>query len=373
MMYGPSFAARMTRSPALPTASWAAPISTLHKAREAEQSINFVTCHDGFTLNDLVSYDQKHNYPNGEGNRDGANDNRSWNCGVEGPTDDPEIEALRNRQVKNFLTITLLSLGVPMIVMGDEVRRTQRGNNNAYCQDNETSWFDWTLLEKHADLHRFVRLLIARRLLRDLEPEQQRTTLNELLRNANASLARRKAPAARLEFLVAQPGVQRGPAERNHVVSPDHECLLGAARLRTAAGRHRRPLAPLDRYVPAFAGRHRGLARGARPIAGGSYRAGPRSVVVLYRERASLASTPVGAAALSERRLSAGPILTSRAAPVNPRSPCDPQGPTSILHPSDRSRASFPSPAAPPSAGAPRSRRHAPRWPARAGCQSSLA
>ena len=130
-----------------------------HKEREAEQSVNFVTCHDGFTLNDLVSYNQKHNEANGEDNRDGANDNRSWNCGVEGPTDDPAIETLRNRQVKNFLTVTLLSLGMPMILMGDEVRRTQRGNNNAYCQDNEISWFDWTLLEKHADVHRFVTLL----------------------------------------------------------------------------------------------------------------------------------------------------------------------------------------------------------------------
>ena len=127
-----------------------------HKEREAEQSVNFVTCHDGFTLNDLVSYNEKHNEANGEDNRDGANDNRSWNCGVEGPTDDPAIEKLRNRQVKNFLTVTLLSLGVPMILMGDEVRRTQRGNNNAYCQDNEISWFDWTLVEKHADVHRFV-------------------------------------------------------------------------------------------------------------------------------------------------------------------------------------------------------------------------
>ena len=101
-----------------------------HKQREAEQSVNFVTCHDGFTLNDLVSYNDKHNEANGEGNRDGANDNRSWNCGVEGPTDDPAIEKLRNRQVKNFLTVTMMSLGVPMILMGDEVRHTQRGNNN---------------------------------------------------------------------------------------------------------------------------------------------------------------------------------------------------------------------------------------------------
>ena len=96
-----------------------------HEAREAEQSVNFVACHDGFTLNDLVSYNQKHNEANGEENRDGANDNRSWNCGVEGPTNDPDIEKIRNRQIKNFLTVTMLSLGVPMILMGDEVRRTQ--------------------------------------------------------------------------------------------------------------------------------------------------------------------------------------------------------------------------------------------------------
>jgi len=156
-----------------------------HEEREAEQSVNFVTCHDGFTLNDLVSYDQKHNEANGEDNRDGANDNRSWNCGVEGPTNEPEIERLRNRQVKNFLTVVLLSLGVPMIVMGDEVRRTQSGNNNAYCQDNEISWLDWSLVEKHADVHRFVTLLNARRLLRDAEHERQRVTLNQLIRQAN--------------------------------------------------------------------------------------------------------------------------------------------------------------------------------------------
>jgi isoamylase len=156
-----------------------------HKEREAEVSVNFVTSHDGFTLNDLVSYNQKHNETNGEDNRDGANDNRSWNCGVEGPTDDPAIENLRNRQVKNFLTVTLLSLGLPMILMGDEVRRTQQGNNNAYCQDNETSWFDWALVAKHADVHRFVAQLSARRLLRGAEPEQQHLTLNQVLRRAN--------------------------------------------------------------------------------------------------------------------------------------------------------------------------------------------
>ena len=152
-----------------------------HEAREAEQSVNFVTCHDGFTLNDLVSYNQKHNKANGEDNCDGANDNRSWNCGVEGPTDDSAIERLRNRQVKNFMTVTMLSFGLPMFLMGDEVRRTQHGNNNAYCQDNEANWFDWSLIKKHADVHRFVKLLIARRLLRDTSAERQRKTLTQVI------------------------------------------------------------------------------------------------------------------------------------------------------------------------------------------------
>ena len=120
-----------------------------------------MTCHDGFTLNDLVSYNSKHNEDNGENNRDGADHNLSWNCGAEGPTNDPEIDRLRNRQIKNFLTLTLLSTGVPMLLMGDEVRRTQNGNNNAFCQDNEISWFDWDLVERNADLLRFVKRLIA--------------------------------------------------------------------------------------------------------------------------------------------------------------------------------------------------------------------
>ncbi|HEY6374921.1 MAG TPA: glycogen debranching protein GlgX [Edaphobacter sp.] len=156
-----------------------------HKKREAEQSVNFVTCHDGFTLNDLVSYEHKYNEANGDANRDGSDDNRSWNCGVEGPTDDPAIEKLRNKQVKNFLTATLLAQGVPMVLMGDEVRRTQRGNNNAYCQDDDTSWFDWGLLEMHADVHRFLKLLIARRLMRDTAAEQERKNLDQFLIDAN--------------------------------------------------------------------------------------------------------------------------------------------------------------------------------------------
>ncbi|MCU7548723.1 glycogen debranching protein GlgX [Chitinophagaceae bacterium LB-8] len=152
--------------------------------RGPEQSINFTTCHDGFTLNDLVSYNQKHNEANGEDNRDGNNDNLSWNCGEEGSTDKPEIEALRKRQIKNFLAATLLSIGTPMILMGDEVRRTQQGNNNAYCQNNEISWFDWSLPQKHTDLIRFVQQLIFERQRRDPAKEEYRMSLNQLLNTA---------------------------------------------------------------------------------------------------------------------------------------------------------------------------------------------
>lgn len=116
--------------------------------RRPYASVNFVTAHDGFTLRDLVSYERKHNEANGEGNRDGTDDNRAWNCGAEGETDDPEVNALRWRQVRNLLTTLLLSTGVPMLVAGDEMGRTQGGNNNAYCQDNETGWLDWSLPEQ---------------------------------------------------------------------------------------------------------------------------------------------------------------------------------------------------------------------------------
>jgi glycogen operon protein len=155
-----------------------------HKERGPEQSINFVTSHDGFTLNDLVSYNTKHNEGNGEGGRDGSDANLSWNCGVEGRSEDPDVERLRRRQVKNFLAITLLSLGVPMLLMGDEVRRTQNGNNNAYCHDNELTWFDWTLLERHRDLHRFVKTLIRQRLMLGKDLGVEGVSLNELLRSA---------------------------------------------------------------------------------------------------------------------------------------------------------------------------------------------
>lgn len=127
------------------------------------RSIHFITCHDGFTLNDLVSYNQKHNEANGENNRDGNNENFSWNCGVEGEADDKEVEELRLKQLKNMLTILFLAPGTPMLSMGDELRRTSHGNNNAYCQNNELSWFDWSRRKAHAETFEFTRNLISLR------------------------------------------------------------------------------------------------------------------------------------------------------------------------------------------------------------------
>ena len=152
-----------------------------HENREAAQSINFTACHDGFTLNDVVSYNGKHNEANGEDNRDGANDNYSWNHGSEGPSDNSGIENLRERQIKNLFAYTLLSMGTPMIQMGDEVRRTQQGNNNAYCQDNPTSWFDWSLVEENAGLLRFVRELIRFRLHYFVIPDAEERPLWQVL------------------------------------------------------------------------------------------------------------------------------------------------------------------------------------------------
>jgi glycogen operon protein len=256
-----------------------------HKEREAEQSVNFVACHDGFTLNDLVFYDSKHNEANGEGNRDGADDNRSWNCGVEGPTEDPVIERLRNRQVKNFLTVTMLSLGMPMIVMGDEARRTQLGNNNAYCQDNEISWFDWTLLDKHADLHRFVRLLNERRLMREVENERRRVPLNQLIRQATK----------------AWHGVKLGQpdwGEESHSIAFEAVIREEGIRVYLILNAY---WEPLEFELPAAGdGRRREWRRWidtgldspqdiapwqeAPALSDQSYKAGPRSVIVLFEQ-----------------------------------------------------------------------------------------
>jgi glycogen operon protein len=253
-----------------------------HESREAEQSVNFVTCHDGFTLNDLVSYNQKRNEANGENNRDGEGHNRSWNCGVEGPTDDPAVEGLRNRQVKNIHTVTMLSLGLPMILMGDEVRRTQGGNNNAYCHDHEAIWFDWSLVEKHADVHRFVKLLLARRLLRDTTHEQQRTSLTELIAQAN-----KEWHGVRLH----QPDWGDG----SHSIAFGVELRQEKVVVHLILNGY---WEPLDFELPAAAdgGSWRRWIdtslpspddivewQSAPPVTGAEYRVGPRSVVMLYR------------------------------------------------------------------------------------------
>jgi glycogen operon protein len=166
--------------------------------------VNFVTAHDGFTLYDLVAYNEKHNEANGEGNRDGVNENLSWNSGAEGETDDPFVNALREKQLKNFAAVLFLSQGVPMFVAGDEIGRTQRGNNNAYCQDNDLSWFDWSLTEKNEGLFRFFKHMIG-------------------LRRRHASLRRRS-------FLTGQVNRRGVPDIRWHGLELDQPDWGGIAR-----------------------------------------------------------------------------------------------------------------------------------------------
>jgi isoamylase len=252
-----------------------------HEGREAEQSVNFVTCHDGFTLNDLVSYDQKHNEANCEDNRDGCNDNRSWNCGCEGPTDDPAVEELRNRQVKNFLAVTIMSFGLPMLLMGDEVRRSQGGNNNAYGQDSEVNWFDWSLVERRADVRRFVRLLLARRLLRDLGGEERRETLTALIAAAQPVWHGTK---------LNQPDWSTD----SHAIALGVELEEEGIRFHLILNAFWEPLefelpspdgaGPWLRWVDTSLASPQDIVewKAAPPVPHGTYRAGPRSVVMLY-------------------------------------------------------------------------------------------
>jgi glycogen operon protein len=252
-----------------------------HKEREAEASVNFVTCHDGFTLNDLVSYNRKHNEANGEGNRDGADDNRSYNFGVEGPTADAEVEKLRNRQVKNFLTVTMLAIGLPMISMGDEVRRTQLGNNNAYCQDNEISWFDWTLVAKHGAIHRFAGLLCAHRVLRGPDFGLRTLSLNELLRDGNSAWHGVKLEKPDWGFnshSVAYSVIRRQGNLHFHVIFNAYWEALEFDLTAAAQGTKWR------RWIDTSLDSPDDIVewRAAPPVAARIYRAGPRSVVVLY-------------------------------------------------------------------------------------------
>ena len=252
--------------------------------RGPDQSINFVTCHDGFTLNDLVSYNEKHNLANGEDNRDGHNDNRSWNCGAEGPTHDPIVEQLRRRQIKNFMAITMLSLGVPMLLMGDEVRHTQFGNNNAYCQDNELSWFDWQQLEQHADIHRFARTLVHLRLSLHLFREVGALSLIELLL------------AARIEWHgthLNQPDKGFDSRTLAMLVGGSREALYVICNAYWEPLNFELPPPPFDdgsRWRQVIDTHHEApndvfSLSEAPPVTGTSYRVSARSIVLLFAEK----------------------------------------------------------------------------------------
>jgi isoamylase len=246
-------------------------------------SINFVTCHDGFTSWDLVSYDHKHNEANGENNRDGTNDNLSWNCGVEGETNDPQVQALRLRQSKNLMAVLLLSQGVPMLLAGDEVLRTQHGNNNAWCQDNELGWFDWGLVEKNADMLRFVIGLIG-------------------LRKRHPSLQRRRYLSGRVRDRVPHPDITWHGLEIGKAQWDDPTCQTLAFTLARMVDSEADLQVLLNMSVeartfalPTLAGRVWHLAvdtarsapgdlvppRDQRPVTESRYRAYARSVVVL--------------------------------------------------------------------------------------------
>ena len=237
-----------------------------YREREPGQSVNFVTCHDGFTLNDLVSYDDKHNEANGEGNQDGLDENLSWNCGIEGPSGDSEIEALRSRQIKNFLVILLMSVGTPMLQMGDEMRRTQHGNNNAYCQDNDVSWLDWSLLDRHRDLHRFVRTLVGyrRRMMSAGSAETLELSLNELLRHAEFDWhgVRLGKPDWTDDSHSIACHHSLYAAAASVVAAFDDQCILGGTRFRPASYAPSIPhrLAEMDRHGAKIARGHHGCA-----------------------------------------------------------------------------------------------------------------
>ena len=268
----PALADRLLGSPALYAA----------QAREPAQSINFITSHDGFTLNDMVSYGRKHNLANGEGDRDGSNDNRSWNCGAEGPSDDPDVIALRTRQIKNLLAITILSLGTPMLLMGDEMRRSQQGNNNAWCQDNETSWLDWTLLERHAEIHRFVSGLIHIRNLRESVRTDHHLTLAELMARVKVHLhgVHLDSPDTRFE---------------SHSLAVTASSLSGDLLMHFALNAWWEPLdfdlpppppraSGWRRVIDSAQPAPRDLVEGpdAEPVSGATHRVQARSVVVLF-------------------------------------------------------------------------------------------
>jgi glycogen operon protein len=260
--------------------------------RPAGQSINFVTCHDGFTLNDLVTYDAKRNEANRELNTDGTNANLSWNCGVEGPIADAGIEHLRMQQIRNLLALTLLSVGTPMLLMGDEVCRTQLGNNNAYCQNNETSWFDWSLCQTNADVLRFVRQLIRLRLHFDQKGRSGQTSLEDYLSKS------------RIEWH----GVEIGKPDwgsNSHSLALSVHNLAGTQVRYIAINEYWKPLQ--FALPPVAAGANGGwfrfmdtslptpddIVEGVKGsgLGGSSYRVNPRSIIMLQSDCASQSET----------------------------------------------------------------------------------
>jgi glycogen operon protein len=266
-------------------------------------SINFVTCHDGFTLRDLVSYDAKHNLANGEENRDGSDDNASWNCGAEGESEDSAVNALRLRQARNFLAILMLSRGVPMLLAGDEVLRTQGGNNNAYCQDNAISWFDWSLVERNRDMLRYTRELIALRRRHacltanrffDGRPIAGRGLPDIAWHGARlGELPWQDPQARRLAYTVAGLSAEE---EDLHVILNMSDAVVHAE-LPAIAGRRWHLALDTSRASPADI-----VARDAQtPHAGASYSVGERSVAVLEARSAGGSGVrfPVGPSASS--------------------------------------------------------------------------
>ena len=252
-----------------------------HEEREAEQSINFVTCHDGFTLNDLVSHDGSTTRRTGRTTTTGRTSNLSWNCGVEGPTDDPAVQALRNRQVKNFLTVLMLAVGVPMLLMGDECRRGQGGNNNGYTLDGEGSWLDWALLAQHAGLHRFVKGLAAFRQRQDVVDTSSAVHAQSAAPVGTRRLARRGARPARLERAVAFPRIHRAHPAWAFVIHAMFNAYWEPLTFELPRGgdgiyRWRRlvdtALAPPDDIC---------VLADAPHVTGGAYRVEPRSSVLL--------------------------------------------------------------------------------------------
>ena len=238
--------------------------------RKPTASVNLFTVHDGFTMADLVSYDDKHNDANGEANRDGTDDNRSWNCGAEGPTTDQAIMALRQRQARAMLTTLLLSFGVPLLLGGDEFGRTQRGNNNAYCQDNDITWFDWSAVDE--DLLAFTRRLIAlrtqhpvfrrRRYLAGAEASELRWVHPGGHADDRRRLGRPQRPVAgHLPRRVRRPrrGAGRHPAARRRLPGPLQR-VVGAAGLRPPRCPRRAGMAGRDRQLRSGRGR---LGRGS--------------------------------------------------------------------------------------------------------------